>query len=183
MKWIAARWKRLTSRQQWWVIALCALLVVWLVDVAAFRPLRIYVRQLQSQVRQAEQRLVDMVVASAQAEGTSSALEAYEPYLTRAPNAEAELAAVLAEVEAAVRESGMALINLRPVGDVRGGTDIVSVSIEAESSPAQLVRVLSRLQRSTQLLRVTELTIRSTERTLRSSLVVSKWLLAPVPGS
>ena len=60
----------------------------------------------------------------------------------------------------------------------------VSVALELEATPAQLINLLDNLQRSTQLLKVTQMTLRLTNEqasTLRCTMVISKLLLAPPP--
>jgi len=57
----------------------------------------------------------------------------------------------------------------------------VRVNLETELSSTQLVKLLDRLQRSTHLLKVTELNIRVVEgRVLRASCVISTLLLGPL---
>ena len=163
------QWTRLDRRQRRLVVVLGILLFGWLIDFVILRPLRTHLVQLRHDVRETEQRLKDALVAASQADAVSAAFEGYRPYLSARGSPEAELAAVLTEVEAAVRDAGMVLLSLKPASQA---------SVDVEATPGQLVRVLDRLQRSVQLLKVTELSIRvSEDRTLRSSLVVSKLLL------
>ena len=174
-------WKRLDRGRQRLVLLLGAAAAVGLTDAVVLRPLRLRLVQLHREVRETEQRLVDAMVAGAQTDEVAQALGAYQPYLQPAGSEESELAAVLTEVESAVRASGMVLLNLKPQMGGKSLADAVSVTVEAEASPPQLVELLDRLQRSTRLLRVTELHVRVSEgRTLRASLVVSKLLLGPV---
>lgn len=173
------RWQRLSRRQQAAVLIVGSVATVWGMDGIALRPLRQRVRELRRQVRETEQRLADSIVASAQANAVNRAFTAYEPYITTpAGSSESELAGLLSEVESAVRQSGMVLLNLRPVSGRSGTANTVSVTVEGEASPSQLVQLLDLLQRSTRLLKVAELTVRVSEaKTLRTSLVISKLLL------
>jgi len=172
------QWQRLNKRQQRLVLVLGGLVTVWAADWLLLRPLRRRLMTLHREVREAEQRLIDATVASAQAETVSRAFEQYEAYLKTAGTVEAELAATLTEVESAVRDLGIVLINLKQ-GSVQGESNgTVSVSVECEASPTQLVQLLDRLQRSVYLLKVTQLNVRASEaRTLRASLVISKLLV------
>ena len=173
------RWQRLSKRQQLILLILVGVVALWAFDAVAFRPLlRGRLNALKRQAKAAEQQLVNATIASAQAGSVNRAFEAYQAYIKTAGTAEAELAAVLTEVESAVRESGMVLLNLRPVSEREAAPDRVSVTVETEASPAQLVQLLDRIQRSSHLLKVTELALRVSEsQTLRSSLIVSKLLL------
>ena len=178
---LASWWKQLNRRQQRLVLLLGVAAAVGLADAVALRPLRLRLVQLHREVRETEQRLVDAMVAGAQTDAVAHALGPYQPYLQPAGSEESELAAVLTEVESAVRASGMVLLNLKPQVSGKGLANAVSVIVEAEASPPQLVELLDRLQRSSRLLRVMELNVRVSEgRTLRASLVVSKLLLGPV---
>ena len=173
------RWQRLSRRQQAIVLAVVGVLTLWGVDALVFRPLlRGRLSELKRQARDAEQRLVDATIASAQADAVSQAFEAYRLYIKPAGSVESELAAVLTEVEAVVRETGLVQLGLKSVPERNPAMDRVSITLETEGSPTQLMRLLDRLQRSTLLLRVTELTVRTSEsQTLRGSLVISKLLL------
>jgi len=174
---LGARWQRLSKRQQLIAMTGGAVFTAWAVDAVVFRPLRVRVRQLREEVRRMEQRLATAVVASRQAASVDQAFEAYAPYLAPSGSPDAEVANVISEVETAVRESGMVLLNLKPGS---GGEEerTVSVTIEAESTPVELVTFLARIKQSPRLIRVTELRLRvSLEHTLRSSLVISKLLV------
>ena len=172
-------WQRLNKRQQRLVLLLGGLLAVWAADGVLLRPLRSRLKALHQEVRETERRLIDATVASTQVETVTRAFEQYEAYLQPAGTVEAELAATLAEVESAIRDLGIVLINLKQ-GAAPGEPDgTVSVSVECEASPTQLVQLLDRLQRSVRLLKVTQLTVRASDaRTLRASLVVSKLLVS-----
>ena len=171
------QWQRLNKRQQRWVLLLAGLVAVWGADGLLLRPLRRRLMTLHREVRETEQRLIDATVASAQVETVNQAFEQYAPYLKETGSVETELAAALTEVESAVRDLGIVLINLKQ--GVAGESDrTVSVSIECETSPTQLVQLLDRLQRSVHLLKVTQLNVRASEvQTLRASLVISKFLV------
>ena len=173
------RWQRLSRRQQVAILAVVGVLTLWVFDALVFRPLlRGRLNELKRQARDAEQRLVDATIASAQADAVSQAFEVYRPYIKPAGSVEGELAAVLTEVESVVRETGLVQISLKSVPERKPSTDRVSITLETEGSPTQLMRLLDRFQRSTLLLRVTELTVRTSEsQTLRGSLVISKLLL------
>ena len=173
-------WQRLSKRQQLIASLIGGLLVVAVVDALLLRPLRQRLTRLHQEVQAAEQRLVQAVVASSQAEAVTQAFSAYEPYVRPAGSAEAELAGILSEVEAAVRQSGLVLLGLKPAPPQGGAATTVSVTIEGESTPEQLMQLLDAIQRSTGLLKVTDLTVRVAEgKTLRSSLIISKLLVAP----
>ena len=172
------RWQRLGKRQQTVTLIIGSVAVAWVMDGIALRPLRSRVRELRRQVRETEQRLVEASVASDQAQAVTRAFSAYEPYVKPSGSSESELASVLSEVESAVRQSGMTLLNLRPVSGRQGTAQTISVTVEGEASPHQLVQLLDLVQRSTRLLKVTELTVRVSEtKTLRTSMVISKLLL------
>ena len=171
------QWQRLNKRQQRWVLLLAGLVAVWGADGLLLRPLRRRLMALHREVRETEQQLIDATVASAQVETVNKAFEQYAPYLNETGSVEAELASALTEVESAVRDLGIVLINLKQ-GAVGDADRTVSVSIECETSPTQLVQLLDRLQRSIHLLKVTQLNVRASDaQTLRASLVVSKLLV------
>lgn len=173
---LATQWKRLPRAQQRLALVFCSVLGLWVMDLTALRPLRLRLSRLNREARELEQRLLEAMVASAQAEAVEQAFTAYQPYLATATNSDAEIAGVLTEVETAVRDAGMVLMNLRP----DAGGDAVRVTVETESSPSQLVQLLDRVQRSSRLLRVTQLSLRVVEgRILRASIVISKLLVAP----
>ena len=178
---LTQRWQRLSRRQQLILLIAGGALVLWGFDRIAFRPLlRGRLSQLQRMAREAEEQLAASTIASAQAASVSRAYDAYRPYITPTGSPEKELAALLTEVETAVRETGISQLGLRPMSGRDVAPERVSVTVETEASPSQLAQLLDRLQRSTQLLKVTELTVRVSEnQTLRSSLVVSKLLLHP----
>ena len=75
-----------------------------------------------------------------------------------------------------MRQSSRTLRNFRPTSGRDQHT--VRVSFEGEANPARLIQLLDRVQRSTHVLRVTELTSHASEsQTQRVSRVVSKRLL------
>jgi len=176
------QWQRLNKRQQRWILLLAGLIAVWGADGLLLRPLRRRLMALHREVRDTEQRLIDATVASAQAETVNQTFERYVPYLKEAGSVETELAGTLTEVESAVRDLGIVLINLKQ-GTAGDSDRTVSVSIECEASPTQLVQLLDRLQRSVHLLRVTQLNVRASDaKTLRVSLAVSKLLVRSPSG-
>lgn len=175
---LMAWWRTLGKRQQRIIIVIGGALLLWVMDLVTLRPLRRHLRHLHEEVRQAEQRLVDGVIANNQAETVSRAFEAYASYAKPVGAPESELANVLSEVEAAVRQSGMVLLNLKPLSQRGDASGAISVTIDGEATPSQLVQLLDRLQRSPHLLKVAELTVRVSEaQTLRTSLVISRLLL------
>jgi type II secretory pathway component PulM len=168
-------WQRLGKRQQLAALGFGSVVGIWVVYLVALRPLHRRVNQLHREVREAEQRLVESVIASHQAEAVRQAYAAYEPYLQPSKQPEEELAR---EVETAVRQCGMSSVSLKPVISSEGTRETVSVTVDAEATPQQLVQFFDLIQRSTRLLKVTELTVRATEHhRLRTSLVVTKLLL------
>lgn len=175
---VLQRWQRLSKRQRLILSVVAALTVAWGLDAVLLRPLRRRLAFLQGQVRDTERRLLDAITASGQAEAVHRAFHAYEPYAAGSESAETELANVLSEVESTIRQSGMTLLNLRPTTERNASTDTIQVSAETEAHPQQLVALLDHVQRSTRLLKVTELNVRVSEsKTLRVSLVISKLLL------
>lgn len=172
------RWQRLNRRQQLAVFVVGGALGLWLIDTAMLKPLRHHLRRVHRQVQETEQRLLEALVADGQAESVQQAFGAYGPYVRPAGSPEAELAGLLSEVESAVRASGMVLLNLKPVTLRQSESHIIGVTLESEATTGQLVQFLDTVQRSTRLLKVTELTVRvSDDQTLRTSCVVSKLLL------
>ncbi len=170
-------WQRLTKRQRLVAGIVSSFAVAGLIT-AALRPLRHLLSRLSREVQQTEQRLLDAMAANRDAETVTAAFAAYEPYVASSGSTESELAAVLSEVESAVRESGVTLLNLKPAAARAGADQTISVAMDGEAAPEQLVRLLDRLQRSTRLLKVTELTVRVSEsKTLRTSMVITKLLL------
>lgn len=171
-------WQRLSKRQQLVATILGGLAVLWMLDLITLRPLRRHLHQLREEVRATEQRLVNGVIADGQADGVNKAFQAYAAYAQPAGSPESELAGVLSEVEAAVRQSGVALLNLRPSSQRGENGGAISVSVDGEATPKQLVQLLDAIERSPHLLKVAELTVRVSEaKTLRTSLVISKLLL------
>ena len=154
-------------------------LTLFLADLIALRPLRRQLRALRLDVRETERRVVEAMIASQQAEAVNKAFAAYEPLVKSAGSVEAELAAMLSEVEAAARQSGVVPLSLNPIGQGEGpAASTISVKLDGEGNPSQLVGFLDRIQRSTRLLKITELTVRVSEgQTLRASLTISKLLL------
>ena len=177
------QWQRLSKGQQRLALLLGGLLAVWGADWLLLRPLRRRLMTLHQEVRETERRLIDATVASAQVDTVNRTFEQYEAYLKGAGTVEAELAATLTEVESAVRDLGIVLINLKQGSSQGEAGGTVSVSVECEASPTQLVQLLDRLQRSVHLLKVTQLNVRASEaRTLRASLVISKLLVSLSSG-
>ena len=179
-----ARWQRLPKRQQLIACLAGGGLLLGTVDALLLRPLRRQLGHLRQDVRTAEQQLVEAVIANNQAKAVNRAFSDYEPYVRPVGSPEAELASVLSEMEDAVHQSGLVLLSLKPVPPQGAAANTVSVTIEGESTPDQLWQLLDAIQRSTRLLRVTDLTVRVTEgRNLRSSFVISRLLLASPPSS
>ncbi len=176
---LGERWRRLSRRQQLTLLIGGGLVALWAADSAAFRPLRSRLASLKRDVQAAEQELVHSLLAVRQREAVAKAFTAYEPYVKPSGSAEAEVAGFSSEVESALSKSGMVVLSLKPVTPRAGArTDAISVAIEGESSPGQLLQFLEAIQRSPRLLKVTELAVRVSEsRTLRCSLVISKLLL------
>ena len=175
----SASWQRFSKRQQLLVIIGASGVLIWAADAAALRPLRRHLRQLHQQAREAEARLVEAVVAGRQANEVNRSFAAYAAYVRPTGPVETEIANVLTEVEGATRQSGMVLLNLKPSLPRQGETGTISVTLESEASPAQLVQFLDQIQRSTTLLKVTGLTVRTSAegKSLRTSMVISKLLL------
>lgn len=175
------RWQALPPRQRQLFAALIVVVACVLCDAAIVRPLRAQLARLHGRIRDTEQRLTEATIASGQAEQVDQAFTAYAPYAQASGSRETEIAGVLTEVESAVREAGMVLLNLKPEGEA-GTADApaLTVRVEAEASTTQLLKLLDRLQRSPRLLKVSELSVRVAEgRSLRTTMVVSKRLLAP----
>ena len=174
----AGMWKRLPRTQQRSALAASVVLALWASDAALLRPLRVRLSRLAQDVRETEGRLTAAMVASAQAEAVNRAFETYQPYVQPGGDPQSELGIVYAEVQSAVRDLGMPLLSLRQGEVSPDAADAVSVTLECEAAPVQLVQLLDRVQRSARLLKVTDLTVRATEgKGLRVSLVISKLLL------
>ncbi|MBI3996904.1 MAG: hypothetical protein HY352_04525 [Candidatus Omnitrophica bacterium] len=171
-------WHQWTKTQRLVAGIVLSVAAVWIVYLAVLRPLHRQVVRLRDEVQNAEQRLVEAVAASQQVEKVGKAFAAYQPYVVPAASQELERAGFASEVESALRASGMAVLSLNQVAPREQAPETISVSVEAESSPGQLMQFLSLVQRSTRLLKVTELAVRSSEsKTLRSSLVISKLIV------
>ncbi len=169
-------WQRLTRWQRRAILVGSGGVVLW-VAAAFLLLLHSRLAQLNTQVRDTEARLKASTVASAQAKDVNQAFDAYQPYVQPGGDAQSESGVVYAEIQSAVRDLGMPLINLKQ-GEIASGKPMVTVSLECEASPSQLVQLLDRVQRSTHLLKVTGLSVRVTEsKNLRVSLVISKLLL------
>lgn len=172
------RWQRLSNGQRLAATLLGTVLAAWLVDAAALRPLRRHVRHLQREVQQTEQQLLAAVAATQNSDAVTSAFKTYAAYVKPSGPEDAGVAGVMSEVESTLRESGAYLISQKQAGSRDAAAHAISVSIDIESTPEQLVKFLDRLERSPSLLKVAELTVRVSEnKTLRSSMVVSKLLL------
>ena len=179
------RWQKLSARQQQIVAAMGGLVALNLMYAVGIRPLRVRLWKLHEQVHETEERLIRATAATAKADSVLRAYEAYRPYVPATPTTATDSVKiqshVQSEVESAVRASGVSLVYVKPAPSTSGKqTSMVSVSVEAEATPEQLVALLDLLQRSTQLLKVTELTLRAegeNSTTLRCSLVISKLLL------
>lgn len=172
---LGARWQRLSKRQQLIASVGLAIVVLVVADRLALRPLRHQLRRLRQEVQEMERRLIEAMIANQQAEAVNQAYAAYEPYAKPAGSPESELAGVLSEVESAVRQSGMVLLNLKPITAGEGAAHRVSVTLDGEGSPGQLVGLFDRIQRSPRLLKITDLTVRVSEgQTLRASFVISQ---------
>ena len=168
-------WKRLPRTQQRIALTVSVVLALWVADTVLLRPLRVRLSRLQQDVRQTEGRLTAAMVASAQAEAVNRAFETYEPYAQPGGDPQSELGA---EVQSAVRDLGMPLLNLRQSEVSPRTPEVVSVTLECEATPVQLMQFLDRVQRSIRLLKVTDLNVRATEgKGLRVSLIISKLLL------
>lgn len=170
------RWQQLNKKQQIAAGIAGSLLALWLVDLIALRPLRNRLHAVSREVEQAKQKLIAATEADYNAANVAKAFKAYEPYAAPSGPAEAELAALLSDVENTVRQSGVVLLNLKPAQ--RGTDRAISVAVDGESSPEQLMRLLDQLQRSQRALKVTDLSIRVSEsKTLRVAMVISKLLI------
>lgn len=177
------RWHALPQRYRQLLFALAVLLVCLGVDGIMIRPLRRQLARLHERIREAEQRLTEATIASGQAEAVAQAFTAYAPYAQPSGSREAELAGLLTEVESAVRETGMVLLNLKPEDIGADAGKALAIRVEAEAGTAQLLQLLDRLQRSPRLLNVSELSVRVAEgRTLRTTLVITRRRLLPGTG-
>jgi hypothetical protein len=175
---LSSLWQRLPTSQQLLVRVGGSALVLWGLTVLTLRPLQQRLRVLKQEVGAAEARLLAAVAANEQAERVHKAFTQYRAYVKRPESAEVELAGFMTEVEQAAKEAGIAEPYLKPLKGPETAANVLSATIEAESSPAQLMAFLDKIQRSARLLRVKELTARVTEaRSLRSSLVLDKLLL------
>ncbi len=179
------RWQKLSSRQRQIVAAIGGLAALSLAYVIGIRPLRVRLWKLHEQVQETEERLIRATAATAKADSVLRAYEAYRPYVPATPTTATDSVKVQShvqsEVESALRASGVSLVYVKPAPSTPGQQAVmVSVNVEAEATPEQLVTLLDLLQRSTQLLKVTEFTLRAegeNSTTLRCSLVISKLLL------
>lgn len=176
---LTPQWQRLSKWQQLVVFVIGSGAIIGVVYAVVLGPLWRWVSHLVAEVHQTEVRFVDAVAASRQADGVNKAFKAYAPYVTSSGPVEAELAGFLSEVEAALHQAGLVVLNLKPVTPREGDVETISVTVEGESSPGQLIQFLSAVQRSVRLLKVTELTIRTSSEghALRSSMVISKLML------
>ena len=171
-------WQRLGTQQRAIVRLVAGCLAAWVVYAAILRPLARQWSRLRQEVREAKAALVEAVRASLQADSVNHAFAAYEAYARPSGSVDSALPTALSEVEAAVREVGMSRLDLKPSSSCNETTAVLCLTMEAESTPSQLVQLLDQLQRSPHLFKVTELRVRVTEgKTLRSSLVISKLLL------
>jgi len=173
------RWQRLGKRQQLLAVIAGSVGTMLLMDLIALRPLRQHVQELNQKVSTAEQQLLQAIAAQHRADEVNKAFTAYAPYVHPAGSLESELAGFVGEVESALHQSGITVINFKPVTSRdEAPATVIRVAIEGESIPAQLMQFLSLVQRSTRVLKVTELSVRTTDiKTLRSSIVISKLLL------
>jgi hypothetical protein len=181
----ASAWRRMSRRQQLAAVLAGSAAAAWAVDLAVLRPLRHRLDHLHQAVKQTEQRLLEAVAAGRDAEAVTKAFAGYEPYVRASSSPETALAGMLSDVEAAIRDSGVVLLNLKPAqakAAAKGAAapagapqgQVVSVIMDGEAGPEQLVRLLDAFQRSPRLLRVSELTVRvSEQKTLRTSMVIS----------
>lgn len=184
------QWQKLSVMQRRLAAGVSLVVGVWLVNLIGLGPLRQDIRRLRDQVRDTEQRLMRAVSVNTQA---ATILQAFEAYRSYVPGSVSEGDAahtqsqVQSDVEAAVRASGMSLLNVKPVSaSTHDGASTVSVALELEATPEQLIRLLDSLQRSTQLLKVTQMAMRLTDEralTLRCSMVITKLLLTPLPAA
>lgn len=174
-----AAWQRVPKPQQVLLRLLGVGLLLWGVGQVTLRPLQRRLRALKAEVAEAEARLLAATAASQQTERMQKAFAPYQPYVKKPAAPEVELAGFMTEVEQAAKDAGIAEPYLKPLKTPEATPQVLSATMEAEASPAQLIALLDTIQRSTRLLRVKELTVRVTEgRTLRSSLVIEKLLLA-----
>ncbi len=181
-------WQRLSVTQRRVALTLSVLAGVWLIESLGLGPLRRQIRQLRQQVQDTEQRLARAVSVSAHATTIRTAFEAYRPYVPATSPALNDAvrvqSQVQSEVEAAVRVSGINLLNVKPVSTgTREVGSTVSVALELETTPEQLITLLDSVQRSTQLLKVTHMALRLTDEhaaTLRCSMMITKLLLSPL---
>jgi len=176
---VTQQWQRFSKWQQLAVFVLGSFVIIGTVYAVVLGPLWRWASRLVAEVHQTEARFVDAVAASRQADVVNKAFRAYEPYVKPSGPVEAELAGFLSEVEAALHQAGLVVLNLKPVTPREGDVETISVTVEGESSPGQLIQFLSAVQRSVRLLKVTELTIRTSSEghALRSSMMITKLLL------
>lgn len=178
-------WKRLSlwQRRLALVGALTALVAV--IELVGLRPLRHQLTQTRHDVQSMEQQLTRAIMLSAQAHAIEQAYEAYRPFVPSedaAANLRDPVRAqnqVQSEIESDARAIGMNVLTVRPASDT-SGADRLMIAMEAEATPAQLIRWLDHVRRSPSLLSVSRLAIRVPEDTtgpLRCSMVVAKLLL------
>ena len=173
---ILQRWQRLKKNQQFVVGIIGSLFMLWFVDFIALRPLRNRLQVLNQEVEQTRQKLLNATAADHNAANVSKAFKGYESFAAPSGAPETELAGLLSDVENTVRQSGVVLLNLKP--GQRGAERSISVAVDGESSPEQLMRLLDALQRSQRALKVTDLSVRVSEsKTLRVAMVISKLLI------
>lgn len=174
---VITRWQRLNKGQRLVTGIIGALFALWAVDLMAFRPLRRRLREMGREVQGTKAKLLEATIADQNAANVTKAFKAYAPYAAASGSPETELAGLLSDVETTIRKSGVVLLNLKPSAR-SASSETISVAVDGESSPEQLMRLLDQLQRSQRALKVTELSIRVSEsKTLRVAMVVSKLLL------
>ena len=108
------RWQRLKTGQRFVAAAVSGLVLLWTVDVVAFKPLRRRLGALTAEVEQTKQALIRATEADHNASLVARAFKNYELYAATSASAEAELAALLSDIETTVRQSGVVLLNLKP---------------------------------------------------------------------
>ena len=178
-------WKRLSLWQRRLALAGALTALVSVIELVGLRPLRHQLTQTRHDVQQMEQQLKRAIMLSAQAHAIEQAYEAYRPFVP-SENAAANLRdpvraqnQVQSEIESDARAIGMNVLTVRPASDA-SGADRLMIAMEAEATPAQLIRWLDHVRRAPSLLSVSRLAIRVPEDTaglLRCSMVVTKLLL------
>lgn len=149
---------KLSKKEKFGIVISAVIISLALIDRVIVIPIKDKLERLDREVIIMEKKLAGDLRNINQKELILTQYNNYSKYIKKAGSDEEEVAKVLAQVESLARQSGVALINVKPQAFLaKENYKQFQVEIEAEAGMEALVKFLYGLNTSTQLLRADSL--------------------------